>query len=75
MLKEKYRVKEIGIFGSYIRGEETKKSDLDIFVELEKNAEMGLLGFVQLENYLSDALGLKIDLVLKSTLKTYFKRG
>jgi len=68
-LKEKYRIKEIGIFGSYIRGEQRKKSDVDILVEFQPDAEMDLLTFIEIENYLSDIFGLKVDLVMKSSLK------
>ena len=68
-LKEKYGVSEIGIFGSYVRGEYKEKSDLDILVEFEEDAKIGLLKFVNLENYLSDLIGFKIDLVEKSALK------
>lgn len=68
-LKRKYRVKEIGIFGSYLRGEAKEKSDLDILVEFNPDAKISLLEFVELENYLSDLLGVKVDLVEKSALK------
>ncbi len=68
-LKEKYEVKEIGIFGSYVRGEYKGKSDLDILVEFEEDAKIGLLKFVNMENYLSELIGVKVDLVEKSTLK------
>ena len=67
--KEKYKIKEIGIFGSYSRGEAKEGSDLDILVEFEPDAKISLLEFVELENYLSDLLGIKIDLVEKSALK------
>lgn len=68
-LKEKYKVKEIGIFGSYVRGEQKKDSDLDILVEFLPDAEMDLITFVELEEYLSELLGFKVDLVMKSALK------
>ncbi|HEX9665863.1 MAG TPA: nucleotidyltransferase family protein [Thermodesulfobacteriota bacterium] len=68
-LKERYGVREIGIFGSYVRGEYKEKSDLDILVEFEEDAKIGLLKFVNLENYLSDLIGFKVDLVEKSALK------
>jgi len=68
-LKEKYGVKEIGIFGSYLRGEAKEESDLDILVEFKPEAKISLLDFVELENYLSDLLGVKVDLVEKSALK------
>ena len=68
-LKERYGAREIGIFGSYVRGEYKEKSDLDILVEFEEDAKIGLLKFVNLENYLSDLIGFKVDLVEKSALK------
>ncbi|MCD6221319.1 nucleotidyltransferase family protein [bacterium] len=68
-LKEKYGIKEVGIFGSYLRGEAKEGSDLDILVEFKPEAKISLLDFVELENYLSDLLGVKVDLVEKSALK------
>jgi len=68
-LKIKFGVREIGISGSYIGGEEKEGSDLDILVEFENNAKMDLIKFVELEEYLSELLGIKVDLVMKSALK------
>ncbi|HLE75257.1 MAG TPA: nucleotidyltransferase family protein [Candidatus Bathyarchaeia archaeon] len=68
-LKQKYEVKEIGIFGSYVRGKQKKRSDVDILVEFEESASLSLLDFIGLENYLSEVLGVKVDLVEKHTLK------
>ncbi|MBI5418446.1 nucleotidyltransferase family protein [Candidatus Poribacteria bacterium] len=68
-LTKKYGVKEIGIFGSYIRREQKENSDIDILVEFESDIHIGLLKFVNMENYLSELLGIKVDLVKKSTLK------
>ncbi|MHB8102036.1 MAG: nucleotidyltransferase family protein [Methanosarcina sp.] len=66
-LREKYSVNYLGIFGSYIRGEQTKDSDLDVLVQFDKKP--GLLKYIELENYLSDLLEVKVDLVMKSALK------
>ena len=71
-LKEKYKIKEIGIFGSYIRGEQKKKSDLDILVEFEEAP--GLFTFMEIENYLSEILNAKVDLVMKDALKPVIGR-
>jgi predicted nucleotidyltransferase len=68
-LSKKYKVKEIGVFGSYVKGEQKKQSDLDILVEFEETANLSLLDFIRVENYLSDVLGTKVDLVEKHTLK------
>jgi hypothetical protein len=67
-LKKKYKIKEIGIFGSYIRGEQKKKrSDVDILVEFDDG--ISLLRFLEMENHLTDLLGIKVDLVMKTSLK------
>jgi uncharacterized protein len=66
-IKKKYDIKEIGIFGSYIRGQAMEKSDLDILVDFNKTPT--LLKFANLENRLTDRLGLKVDLVMKNSLK------
>ena len=68
-LRQKYKIKEIGIFGSYVRGEQKKRSDIDILVEFEETADLSLLDFIGIENYLSDVLGIKVDLVEKHALK------
>ncbi|MFN4219328.1 MAG: nucleotidyltransferase family protein [bacterium] len=68
-LKKKYHLKKIGIFGSYVRGEQSSKSDVDILVEFEEDAKIGLLEFINMENYLSDLLGVKVDLVERVALK------
>ncbi len=68
-LKEKYGFKEIGIFGSFVRGEADEESDLDILVEFKPDAKISLLDFVKLEDYLSDLLRVKVDLVEKEALK------
>ncbi len=66
-LQEQYKVRELGIFGSYVRQEQTETSDVDVLVEFSETPS--LLKFVNLENYLSDNLGVKVDLVHKSGLK------
>ena len=67
VLQEHYKVRELGIFGSYVRQEQTETSDVDVLVQFSETPS--LLKFVNLENYLSDNLGIKVDLVHKSGLK------
>ncbi len=67
LLREKYGVKEIGIFGSYVRREQENKSDLDVLVDYEESPS--LFELVDLQNYLSELLGVKVDVVMKSALK------
>jgi len=66
-LRERFKVKEIGIFGSFVRGEQGKRSDIDILVEFEEPPS--LFEFMDLEDYLSKLLGLKVDLVTREALK------
>ena len=68
-LKKEYKVKEIGVFGSYVRGEQRKRSDVDVLVEFEE--PIGLFEFMDLEMYLSKLLGVKVDLVSKKALKPH----
>jgi predicted nucleotidyltransferase len=66
-LAEKYHVRSLEVFGSYVRGEQSAESDFDVLVTFDKTP--GLLQYVALENHLSDLLGVKVDLVMKSALK------
>lgn len=71
-LVEQYGLKEIGIFGSYARGEQTDGSDLDILIEFEK--PIGFVKFLRLENRLSELLGIKVEIVTKKALKPFIGR-
>lgn len=66
-LAEVYRVKTLGAFGSYVRQEQHPESDLDILVTFDDPPS--LLKFIQLENVLSDILGVEVDLVMKDSLR------
>jgi predicted nucleotidyltransferase len=66
-LHQGYHVKEIGIFGSYLRGEQKTTSDVDILVEFGR--PIGLIEFVRLKNHLSDLFDVNVDLVMKKALR------
>jgi uncharacterized protein len=66
-LKRRYPIHGLGVFGSYVRGEQRESSDLDVLVEL--GDDIGLFEFVGLQQELSDALGVKVDLADKATLR------
>ena len=70
-LETKFHVKDVGIFGSYARGDQVAVSDVDILVTFNK--PIGL-GFVELAEYLEDILGVKVDLVSAGALKPKMKR-
>ena len=66
-LRLRFHVKEIGIFGSYVRGEAKEGSDVDILVDFEE--PIGFFTLVELEDHLTELLGVKVDLVLRNALK------
>lgn len=70
-LSEAYNVKKVGIFGSVVRGEQKKSSDIDMLVELSK--PIGLFKFVELENFLSKILKRRVDLTTKNAIKPLIK--
>ncbi|MFV1965833.1 MAG: nucleotidyltransferase family protein [Pirellulaceae bacterium] len=67
LLRERYGVEWLGLFGSYVRGDAGPDSDLDLLVRFHQTP--GLIRFVELENHLSDLLGLRVDLVMAEALK------
>ena len=71
-LQKKFKIKEIGTFGSYIHNTQKKKSDLDILVNFSETPS--LFEFLETEEYLSNLLGVKVDLVMKNSLKKHLKK-
>lgn len=67
-LRERYGVQRLALFGSFARGEPTRRSDLDVLVEFD-DLPLTLLQFIALEGDPSDLLGLKVDLVERQALK------
>lgn len=68
-LTQKYGIIGIGVFGSYVRGEQRPDSDLDILIELQDPPRLDLFDLVNLEYELSDLLGTKVDLAIKKNLR------
>ncbi len=66
-LREQYSVRTLEVFGSFVRGEQDERSDLDLLVTFDEPPT--LFRYVALENMLTDALGVKVDLVMKDGLK------
>jgi len=67
ILAERYGLEPLEVFGSYVRSEQKKDSDLDVLVTFTEDPS--LLTYIAIENYLSDLLGIKVDLVMKDSLK------
>jgi len=72
-LTREYKVKEIGIFGSYVRGEAKRRSDVDILVDFYEIPD--LLKFIELEGRLGKILGVKVDLVRKPSIRKELKKA
>ena len=66
-LRSGYGVNELGVFGSFVRDEQTADSDVDILVSFDR--PVGFFDFMKLENHLSALLGAKVDLVSRKALK------
>lgn len=70
-LRQKYNVKRLGIFGSVVRDQQRKGSDIDMLVEF--TSPIGLFDFIRLEAFLAETLNQKVDLVSKKALKPIIK--
>lgn len=66
-LQTDYQIESIGVFGSYVKNKQTADSDLDILVSFHEVPS--LFTFIELENRLTDLLGVKVDLVMEEALK------
>jgi predicted nucleotidyltransferase len=71
-LQDKYGIRVVGIFGSYSRGKQTKKSDIDLLAELDR--PINLLELVGAQIYLSEIMQIKVDLVAKDDLREELKK-
>ena len=69
---ERFGVIDMAVFGSYVRDEQHKHSDIDIFVEL-KPEHKTFDNYMELKFFLSKIIGGKVDLVLKESIKEAFK--
>lgn len=70
-LRENFKVKEISIFGSYARGEQENRSDIDLLVDFTE--AISLLKMVGLENYLKDILEEEVEVIPKDDIRIEFK--
>ncbi len=73
VLKDRFQVETIGIFGSYSQGQQKLRSDVDILVTFSEPNDVDLLDFIALKQFLSRKLKTKVDLVEKHALKTRMK--
>ncbi|MCL6613061.1 MAG: nucleotidyltransferase family protein [Firmicutes bacterium] len=67
LLKDRYKVREVRLFGSFVRGEQTEESDLDVLVGFDQ--PVSLLDLAALEIFLNDLLGIRVDVVPQEDLR------
>lgn len=72
-LRRDYGVVSLQLFGSFVRGQQDSDSDLDVLVDFR--APISLLKFIELEQMLSDRLGVPVDLVMRDSLKPAIGRS
>jgi predicted nucleotidyltransferase len=72
-LEQKYLVMGPGIFGSYARGEQAEDSDLDLLFAFTEPPS--LFKYIELENFISESLGLKVELVMEDAKKQISENG
>ena len=70
-LFDKYKIQQLGIYGSFLRNEQTMDSDLDILIDYSEAPS--LVTLIEIQQYLSAQLGITVDLVTKRGLKSTFK--
>ena len=73
VLRDRFQVETIGIFGSYSRGEQKNTSDIDILVTFAEPNNIDLIDFIELKQFLSRKLKTKVDVVQKRALKHRIK--
>jgi len=72
---DRFHVESLSVFGSVARDEALDDSDVDVLVEFEPEAVVGMFEFVRLRRYLSDLLGRRVDLVTPDALHKALRDG
>ena len=71
LIQQKYQISDLGLFGSYVRGEQNEDSDVDVLIDYLEAPS--LVQLVDLEFYISELLGIKADVVTKEGLKPRYR--
>ena len=74
LFRDRYHIIRIGLFGSYARGEQTTKSDVDLLVEFEENTQDLYDLKLQLKDFFFKTLGIEIDICREKYIKPRFKK-
>lgn len=74
-LYREFYIKNLGLFGSYVRGENSDSSDIDILIEYDESKPFSLFTLIGLEDFLTKLFNLKVDLVNKKSIKPALKEN
>jgi len=72
---QQFAVRELRLFGSTLRGEAGDTSDIDLLVDYDPAARVGLFAFVRLQRRLSELLGRRVDLATPDALHPALREG
>ncbi len=75
LLKEEFHIIRIGIFGSYARGEQKLKSDIDLLVEFEENTQDLYDLKIRIKDFFSNKLGIEADICREKYIKPRLKKS
>ena len=74
-LYQDFYIKNLGLFGSYARGENSENSDIDILIEYDSSKPFSLFTLISLEDFLTKLFNIKVDLVNKKSIKPALKEN
>ena len=75
VLKDKFHVVKIGLFGSYVRGDQNSKSDIDLIVEFEENTQDLYELKIKLKKFIKDSLGTEVDICREKYIKPRIRKS
>jgi predicted nucleotidyltransferase len=66
-------IKSVALFGSHVHGTPRDDSDIDVLIDFDPKATIGLFEFIEIQDHLSEALGRRVDLLTPQALSKYFR--
>ena len=75
LFRDRYHIVRLGLFGSYARGDQNSRSDIDLLVEFEENTQDLYDLKLQLKDFFKDKLGIEIDICREKYIKPRIKKS
>ena len=66
-------IKSVAIFGSYVNGTPRDDSDIDVLIDFYPQATVGLFKYIDIQQNLSQSIGMKVDLLTPQAISKYFR--